>query len=77
MGLWEIHLEHFSYFIVGESHGGGIGVVIDGCPPCMDLCEEDIQPFLDAEDPAKVKITTPCDEADKVEILSGTFEGKL
>ena len=61
----------------GESHGGGIGVVIDGCPPCMDLCEEDIQPFLDRRRPGQSKITTPRDEADKVEILSGTFEGKL
>ena len=39
----------------GESHGGGIGVVIDGCPPCMDLCEEDIQPFLDRRRPGQSK----------------------
>lgn len=60
----------------GESHGGGIGVVIDGCPPRLDLCEDDIQPFLDRRRPGQSKITTPRDEADKVEILSGTFEGK-
>ena len=60
----------------GESHGGGVGVVIDGCPPRLNLCEDDIQPFLDRRRPGQSKITTPRDEADKVEILSGTFEGK-
>ena len=60
----------------GESHGGGIGVVIDGCPPRMNLCEDDIQPYLDRRRPGQSKLTTPRDEADKVEILSGTFEGK-
>ena len=60
----------------GESHGGGIGVVVDGCPPQMDLSEADIQPFLDRRRPGQSKITTPRSEADQVEILSGTFEGK-
>ncbi len=60
----------------GESHGGGIGVVIDGCPPRMNLCEDDIQPYLDRRRPGQSKLTTPRDEADAVEILSGTFEGK-
>ena len=60
----------------GESHGGGIGVVIDGCPPRLDLCEDDIQPFLDRRRPGQSKITTPRDEADKVEILSGTLRVK-
>ena len=60
----------------GESHGGGIGVVIDGCPPRLELSEADIQPFLDRRRPGQSKITTPRDEADKVEILSGVFEGK-
>ena len=60
----------------GESHGGGIGVVIDGCPPKLDLDESDIQPFLDRRRPGQSKLTTPRDEADMVEILSGTFEGK-
>ncbi len=60
----------------GESHGGGIGVVIDGCPPRLDLSEEDIQPCLDRRRPGQSKLTTPRDEADQVEILSGTFEGK-
>jgi len=60
----------------GESHGGGIGVVIDGCPPRLDLSEKDIQPCLDRRRPGQSKLTTPRDEADQVEILSGTFEGK-
>ena len=60
----------------GESHGGGIGVVIDGCPPRLPLTEDDIQPFLDRRRPGQSKITTPRDEEDKVEILSGAFEGK-
>ena len=60
----------------GESHGGGIGVVVDGCPPRLELSEADIQPFLDRRRPGQSKITTPRDEADKVEILSGVFEGK-
>ncbi len=60
----------------GESHGGGIGVVVDGCPPNLELEEQDIQPFLDRRRPGQSKITTPRDESDKVEILSGTFDGK-
>ena len=60
----------------GESHGGGIGVVIDGCPPKLELDESDIQPYLDRRRPGQSKLTTPRDEADMVEILSGTFEGK-
>lgn len=60
----------------GESHGGGIGVVVDGCPPLLPLCENDIQPFLDRRRPGQSKITTPREEADKIEILSGVYEGK-
>jgi len=60
----------------GESHGGGVGVVIDGCPPRVGLTEADIQPDLDRRRPGQSKITTPRKEADKVEILSGVFEGK-
>lgn len=59
----------------GESHGGGIGVVIDGCPPRLPLSVEDIQPDLDRRRPGQSKITTPRDEADHVEILSGVFDG--
>ncbi len=59
----------------GESHGGGIGVVVDGCPPRLPLSETDIQPFLDRRRPGQSKITTPRDESDRVEILSGVFNG--
>jgi len=60
----------------GESHGGGVGVVIDGCPPRISLSEADIQPDLDRRRPGQSKITTPRKEADTVQILSGVFEGK-
>ncbi len=60
----------------GESHGGGVGVVLDGCPPCVELSKEDIQPDLDRRRPGQSKIVTPRDEKDRVEILSGVFEGK-
>src|SRR5216110_603162 len=60
----------------GESHGGGVGVVVDGCPPRMALTEADIQPDLDRRRPAQSRIVSPRMELDKVEILSGTFEGK-
>ena len=59
----------------GESHGGGIGVVIDGCPPRLPLCIDDIQPDLERRRPGQSKLTTPRDEADQVEILSGVYEG--
>jgi len=60
----------------GESHGGGVGVVIDGCPPRLSLTEEDIQPDLDRRRPGQSSIVTPRKESDRVQILSGTFEGK-
>jgi chorismate synthase len=60
----------------GESHGGGVGVVVDGCPPRLELTEADIQPDLDRRRPGQSKIVTPRKEADRVQILSGTFEGK-
>src|SRR5260370_4515038 len=60
----------------GESHGGGVGVVVDGCPPRLELSEADIQPDLDRRRPGQSKIVSPRKEADKVQILSGTFEGK-
>jgi chorismate synthase len=60
----------------GESHGGGIGVVVDGCPPRLNLQESDIQPDLDRRRPGQSEIVTPRKESDRVEILSGTFEGK-
>lgn len=60
----------------GESHGKGIGVVIDGCPAGLPLCEEDIQIYLNRRKPGQSKFTTPRKEDDAVEILSGVFEGK-
>lgn len=60
----------------GESHGGGVGVVVDGCPPKLPLTEADIQPELNRRRPGQSQIVTPRDEADRVEILSGTFEGR-
>jgi chorismate synthase len=60
----------------GESHGGGVGVVIDGCPPRLELSEEDIQRELDRRRPGQSAIVTPRDEADRCRILSGVFEGR-
>jgi chorismate synthase len=60
----------------GESHGGGVGVVVDGCPPRVALSEADIQPDLDRRRPGQSKIVTPRKEPDRVQILSGVFEGK-
>ena len=60
----------------GESHGGGVGVVIDGCPPRVPLSEADIQKDLDRRRPGQSEIVTPRDEADACRILSGVFEGK-
>ena len=60
----------------GESHGKGIGVVVDGCPTGIPLTEDDIQPYLDLRKPGQNRYTTKRAEADSVEILSGTFEGR-
>ena len=59
----------------GESHGKGVGVVVDGCPSGLPLSEEDIQIYLNRRKPGQSKYTTPRTEADRVEILSGVFEG--
>lgn len=60
----------------GESHGKGIGVVVDGCPAGLALEEKDIQAYLDRRKPGQSKFTTARQEGDVVEILSGVFEGK-
>jgi chorismate synthase len=60
----------------GESHGGGVGVVIDGCPPRLEITTEEIQFELDRRRPGQSKITTPRKEEDRCEILSGVFQGK-
>ena len=60
----------------GESHGKGVGVVIDGCPAGLELSEEDVQIYLNRRKPGQSKFSTPRKEDDSVEILSGVFEGK-
>lgn len=60
----------------GESHGKGVGVVVDGCPAGLALCEEDIQTYLNRRKPGQSRFTTMRQESDQVEILSGVFEGK-
>lgn len=60
----------------GESHGKALGVVIDGCPPNIGITEKEIQLELDRRRPGQSKIVTPRQEKDRVEILSGVFEGK-
>ncbi len=59
----------------GESHGAAIGCVVDGVPPQIPLSVDDIQPYLDKRRPAQSRFTTQRKEEDKVEILSGVFEG--
>ena len=59
-----------------ESHGGVVGCVVDGCPPNLKISIEDIQKDLDRRRPGQSKITSPRKEEDKIEILSGVFEGK-
>ena len=60
----------------GESHGGGVGVIIDGCPPRLAISEAEIQFELDRRRPGQSKITTPRQESDICEILSGVFDGQ-
>ena len=59
----------------GESHGGAVGVVVDGCPPGIEITEEEVQKEMDRRKPGQSAITTPRKEADKIKILSGYFEG--
>ena len=68
------HLFRITTF--GESHGGGVGVVIDGCPPQLEISETEIQVELDRRRPGQSKITTPRKESDTCEIISGVFQGK-
>ena len=65
----------FRIHTFGESHGGGVGVVVDGCPPRVPLEAADIQIELDRRRPGQSRLTTPRQEEDRVEILSGVFEG--
>ncbi|MEY4920591.1 MAG: chorismate synthase [Pseudomonadota bacterium] len=66
----------FTLTSFGESHGAAIGGIVDGCPPGLDLSEEDLQIDLDRRKPGTSKHVTQRKEEDKVEILSGVFEGK-
>ncbi len=66
----------FTLTSFGESHGKALGCIIDGCPPGISLSENDIQKDLDRRKPGKSKYTTQRKETDKVEVLSGVFEGK-
>jgi chorismate synthase len=59
----------------GESHGGAVGVVVDGCPPRLELSVEEIQRDLDRRRPGQSRLTSPRRESDRAEILSGVFEG--
>jgi len=67
---------NFTITTFGESHGKSVGVVLDGCPPNVELTVEDIQKELDRRRPGQSKVSTPRDESDTVEIYSGVFDGK-
>lgn len=68
--------KHFTIQTFGESHGEGLGVVVDGVPAGLNLCTEDIQLYLDRRKPGSSRYATKRAESDSVEILSGVFEGK-
>src|SRR5947209_20430209 len=69
-----VYIYRVSTFV--ESHGGGVGVVVDGCPPRIALSNHEIQRELDRRRPGQSRITTQRKEADRCEIVSGVFEGK-
>src|SRR5579872_623520 len=66
---------NFAFTSFGESHGRCVGVVVDGCPTGLALAEADVQQFLDLRKPGQSIVTTQRAEEDRVEILSGTFNG--
>ena len=68
------HLFRISTF--GESHGGAVGAVVDGCPPGVSISVEEIQAQLDRRKPGQSDITTPRKEEDAIHIMSGVFEGR-
>lgn len=67
---------NFKITTFGESHGKALGVVIDGCPARLELSEADVQPLLDRRRPGKSALESSRQEHDRIEILSGIFEGK-
>jgi chorismate synthase len=75
MGTGNTFGKLFKITTFGESHGGGVGVILDGCPPRIPLSSDDIQKELDRRRPGQSRLTTPRDEDDIVEILSGTYDG--
>ena len=66
----------FRFTTWGESHGPALGVVVDGCPPGLELSEADLQPWLDQRRPGTSRFTTQRQEPDQVRTLSGVFEGR-
>ncbi len=66
----------FKITTFGESHGGAVGVVIDGCPPGLEISEKEIQKEMDRRKPGQSRITSPRKEEDAIHILSGIYEGK-
>ena len=68
--------EQFRITTFGESHGGGVGVVIDGCPSRLELDTSDVQVELDRRRPGQSRLVTQRNEDDLVEIFSGLFEGR-
>jgi len=68
--------ELFRITTFGESHGGAVGVVVDGCPPGLEISQAEVQSELDRRKPGQSDITTPRKEEDTIHILSGVFEGK-
>lgn len=66
----------FTVTTFGESHGPALGAIVDGCPPGLELCEEDLQKDLDRRRPGQSRYTTQRREPDQVRILSGVFEGR-
>lgn len=66
----------FKISTFGESHGGAVGVILDGCTPGLEITEAEIQKELDRRKPGQSEITTPREETDTVHIMSGVFEGK-
>lgn len=74
--MWNSFGRLFVVTTFGESHGPGIGAVVDGCPACLELSEADIQPQLDRRRPGQSALATPRSESDRVEILSGVERGR-
>ena len=71
-----IYGKYFQISTWGESHGKALGVVVDGCPAGLPLCESDIQQYLNRRKPGQNRYATPRSEDDAVEILSGVFDGR-